>query len=739
VIDKVKVMDQSLLHTKKQIEKVKAEKGGLERKSKQLEKDLNEMESNIKLSAKNQQAVTTYLIDHKNDAALVNQYAEIESGFTNYIHLLEQEKTLEKQAQKEARLLKKLGAKQAQLISGKEGKQAISKEQILLEKKWNENKEEIEDCLSNRLFREIKTALKTSQKEYELTLKIVNYEADRKQLQDDEQCPLCGSKTHPFAQGNVPEIDQLTLRIASLQNQIEQINDLLLQQKNIEKDQEKNKLQQEYNTLSLDDVDAQIETIEQEKKATEKKVLLLAKERESNQQKLLTQLAYYGISEFNDPQSIMNALKLRRSKWQNNEAQSARFELLNVELISERSACEEKIVEQTNQIKEKQTTISELQSHYDEQSVERYSLFQHKVVIEEEAKAQKSLSKALKEKNDSNINYQKKIENSNKNKTIIETLEKEKVALISSVDLAKNNWNKALGHSKLTDEASYLNACVSFDERSKWLRLQKELDNKQAEINTQIKSLQDLLRKEECKEKHNYVAVELPDKINKVELLQGELQKENGIEQEKIANNNKLKQQFSTLEEEINAQKTVLIPWEKLNELIGQKDGAKFQKFAQGLTFEIMVHHANDQLIKMSDRYLLQRDLKEPLTLKIIDKYQAGEVRSTDNLSGGESFIVSLSLALGLSKMASDKVSVGSLFLDEGFGTLDENALDTALNTLSSLHKEGKLIGIISHVKMLKERITTQIEVIPNNDGSSSLSGPGVMMKIESAPREAKV
>ncbi|MCX7087927.1 MAG: hypothetical protein NTV00_07720, partial [Methylococcales bacterium] len=92
----------------------------------------------------------------------------------------------------------------------------------------------------------------------------------------------------------------------------------------------------------------------------------------------------------------------------------------------------------------------------------------------------------------------------------------------------------------------------------------------------------------------------------------------------------------------------------------------------------------------MSARYLLLRDDKQPLELNVVDNYQAGEIRSTKNLSGGESFIVSLALALGLSHMASRNVRVDSLFLDEGFGTLDEEALDTALETLSGLQQEGK-------------------------------------------------
>jgi exonuclease SbcC len=131
--------------------------------------------------------------------------------------------------------------------------------------------------------------------------------------------------------------------------------------------------------------------------------------------------------------------------------------------------------------------------------------------------------------------------------------------------------------------------------------------------------------------------------------------------------------------------------------------------------------------MKMTDRYLLVHDPSQPLELNVIDNYQAGEIRSTKNLSGGESFIVSLALALGLSQMASRNVRVDSLFLDEGFGTLDEEALETALEALVGLRRDGKLIGIISHVTAVRERIGTQIQVVPGTGGRSILTGPGCL------------
>ena len=154
---------------------------------------------------------------------------------------------------------------------------------------------------------------------------------------------------------------------------------------------------------------------------------------------------------------------------------------------------------------------------------------------------------------------------------------------------------------------------------------------------------------------------------------------------QRLQQNAALKQQQQDRLAAITAQQRECERWDLLYQLLGSADGKKYRNFAQGLTFEIMVRHANRQLQQMYDRYLLIRNNEHPLELNVIDNYQAGEVRSTENLSGGESFIVSLSLALGLSSMTSSNIRVDSLFLDEGFGTRDEDMLDTALEALASL------------------------------------------------------
>ncbi|MCK6391228.1 MAG: hypothetical protein L6Q40_09465, partial [Azonexus sp.] len=161
--------------------------------------------------------------------------------------------------------------------------------------------------------------------------------------------------------------------------------------------------------------------------------------------------------------------------------------------------------------------------------------------------------------------------------------------------------------------------------------------------------------------------------------------------------------------------------WQRLDGLIGSAKGDKFRKFAQGLTLDHLLHLANRHLARLHARYLLRRRLQGEL-----DSWQGDVARDTRTLSGGESFLVSLALALALSDLVSQKTSIDSLFLDEGFGTLDGDTLETALAALDTLNASGKMIGIISHVDSLKERIPTQIRVDKGGGiGHSRLSVSG--------------
>ena len=195
--------------------------------------------------------------------------------------------------------------------------------------------------------------------------------------------------------------------------------------------------------------------------------------------------------------------------------------------------------------------------------------------------------------------------------------------------------------------------------------------------------------------------------------------------QHRLAEHERARERLAAQQQAIAKQAAETRRWQNLHELIGAADGKKYRNYAQSLTFASVIAQANRQLVQLSDRYLLTADPARPLELNIIDNYQGGETRSAKNLSGGESFIVSLALALGLAQMSGENMQIDTLFLDEGFGTLDEETLDSALETLAQLRTHGKHIGIISHVAALTERIATRIQITPQNGGNSIISGPG--------------
>ncbi len=275
------------------------------------------------------------------------------------------------------------------------------------------------------------------------------------------------------------------------------------------------------------------------------------------------------------------------------------------------------------------------------------------------------------------------------------------------------------------DEADYLSSSLSEEERGILTDKENSLIKEMTELGARRKDRSEALEAERRRQLTDLPRETLQEKINAGDAALKQIRLDIGGITKSLIENQKMQEKQQERLKFSDAQKKECARWDLLHELIGSADGKKFRNFAQGLTFEMMTMHANRQLEKMTDRYLLIRDSSQPLELNVIDNYQAGEIRSTKNLSGGESFIVSLALALGLSQMASRNVRVDSLFLDEGFGTLDEDALETAIETLAGLQQDGKLIGVISHVAALKERIGTQIQVIPEAGGRSSIAGPG--------------
>ncbi|MEG1728407.1 MAG: AAA family ATPase [Bacteroidaceae bacterium] len=200
----------------------------------------------------------------------------------------------------------------------------------------------------------------------------------------------------------------------------------------------------------------------------------------------------------------------------------------------------------------------------------------------------------------------------------------------------------------------------------------------------------------------------------------------NEIREKLSASNSRLQsherctKQLEELSEKMEQLKKDQENWERLNQLIGSADGKKFREQAQSYTFRFLVEYANAHLEQLSTRYRL-RNAPNTLSLEIIDRDMFDEIRSVNSLSGGETFIVSLGLALGLSSLSSNNLNIGSLFIDEGFGNLDSDSLELVMTALSNLQSEqGRKVGVISHTEQIRSRIHPQIRLIKYPTGGKS-------------------
>ena len=208
-------------------------------------------------------------------------------------------------------------------------------------------------------------------------------------------------------------------------------------------------------------------------------------------------------------------------------------------------------------------------------------------------------------------------------------------------------------------------------------------------------------------------------RLGEAEGLLEQITRELGALEEQQRSDEARRREAAGLETRRAAQQATHALWAQLSDLIGSSDGKKFRQYAQSLTLDALLAHANLHLHELSRRYRLRRTPDVDLDLQVIDRDMADEVRSVHSLSGGESFLVSLALALGLASLSSRRTQVESLFIDEGFGSLDPDTLMVAMDALDNLQAAGRQVGVISHVGALTERIAVQVKVVPHGGGAS--------------------
>jgi len=305
-----------------------------------------------------------------------------------------------------------------------------------------------------------------------------------------------------------------------------------------------------------------------------------------------------------------------------------------------------------------------------------------------------------------------------------ENLQKEQAKSEASLNEAFLSFGKAIEFSDFESRASVEQALLSLEDKTSFVKIVKGMEDRGLELKTLGNRLKEDFEKLEKSKNFKDSADEADKKQKKIESEKNKLTERTGEIRQKFELDKQIKERNQAVASEISIQEQVLKKWTDLMSLLGGSKHA-FNTYVQRLTLHNLIQLANVHLFKLNKRYSLRLDATyksgEELFFKLIDHYQTDEARYVDTSSGGEKFLISLALALGLSDLASNNVSIDSLFIDEGFGTLDSQTLETVISSLETLQAQGKMIGIISHVENLKERIPAQIKVLKKSNGVSEV------------------
>ena len=614
--------------------------------------------------------------------------------------------------------------------ANKQGTALAAATQAALEKAEHDLQQAVEALqrlLDGRLLRELRAERDALQRERAYLKRIADLEDHRRHLEDGRPCPLCGATEHPFAAGNVPVADDIDKRIAPLDAQIDEAE---------QQDATLRKLE-DAKQVAHRQADAAISQTALAEQARQQAVSALADldaelarvrtDIERRRAEVFAKLAPLGCSDIDlaDPAALLASLRARLKAW--NETQRRRDDLANglVAIDGELRSLAERIDALATESADRRQRLDVRKVEHDTSVARRRALFGERDadVVERELKqAEADAADAERQARDQHHVLSAAWQTARaRHESLVSGIARREPEL---VELGAR-FAAALAPLGFADEVAFQAARLPAPMRSDLERQERALDARQMDLKARRADREARLAAEAALHVTDEdLGTLAPQCETDAAALQDVRATIAGLRQ-RLRDDAAARERIRERQAAIEAQQAECRRWSELHELIGSADGKKYRNFAQGLTFELMIRHANLQLGKMSDRYWLVHDPARPLDLNVVDAYQAGEIRSTKNLSGGESFLVSLALALGLSQMTSRNVRVDSLFLDEGFGSLDEDALETALSTLAGLHQDGKLIGLISHVGALKTRIAAQIEVVPRPGGRSVLEGPG--------------
>lgn len=573
------------------------------------------------------------------------------------------------------------------------------------------------------------------------------WEIHRANLTEGKPCPLCGSTTHPYHTDN-RQFEEATTELSQL---LKAKEDLLKLQQKQEKDLSGERKQNDGEVQTLqkqqEKLSGEIATYEEEWKAIIAQYPKIPKE--EAELKLLLPIyenkakeATGKLSLFNKIQKEIERLTQLKDKAVKDEAayESKASTIQNnaqentsicATKLAEHKALTTNLISQEKNKKEAYEKALQAWNNTKKEMEEWQAQYQQILNGEEPDAAEQRLTaakdEATKAADDQNENINKlKAELANskgshqtmlsQNKTMKENLQtKEK-----ELDLWIEEYNKQLAEKSIEPSLIDRNTIREMLHSAEdWNAIRREKDEKEKAVASTTalyqsaeKAHQQHLEHQPAQTRDALLAIQqkYQERSQRNELIAANARMQNHQEAVKLLGDKAEALQLVTQEKD---------DWTAITDAIGA-DGKTLRKIAQCYTLSFLIAHANQEIRKFNSRYELQQ-VKHSLGIRVIDHDRADDIRDTTSLSGGETFIVSLGLALGLSALSSRNISFENLFIDEGFGTLDPDTLATVIDSLAMLQSsQGKKVGVISHTDTMSERITTQIRIIKNGNSGSS-------------------
>ena len=601
---------------------------------------------------------------------------------------------------------------------------AAEKKKVSLESAWKTQQDQLEQLRQQIAGCEARSSLEKRKesllRNMSLIRDILNYEDARKHLQDGSPCPLCGAKEHPFAAGNIPAVDQNEAELAEIGAALQDLDVLEQKIRSAE-----TALQNGENAVHRAGLDLQMKQQLRDGAARRLQELQTAVDSAESEYRNLwnDQDQEFKSAGFQWEGTFPEEIDRRIRAWRDAVARQEDFEQTSQSVNTELSLARSRADDAAKRLQAAETSHTEKTAELEHVTAVRTERFGKRDPDQEQQLMTEAVRKAEQENRTASVAAARAASALEQAHQQCEKFRQEIGQCASAIAESEKHFTEKcrelsidpaqcpLMDAEDLDRLSAASASLTAREtqlRQDALQLTAELENVSASLpeDFDIQSVQEIL-------------ASLPDQLNSISNSIGALEmelKHNAAEKERLAG------KMTELESiRKNADR-----WGNLYNLIGK--GNQFQRIAQGITLDNLLAMANLELKHLCNRYELIRSEKDPLELLIdvVDYDQGGEIRSSDSLSGGERFVVSLSLALGLSRMAGERIRVDSLFIDEGFGTLDEGILQIVMNALGKLRNDGKLVGIISHVSGLEEQISCVLELTSSGEGRSVLSGPGV-------------